>query len=69
MEDRLGPHSHFRQPPPAGVAGAGCAIAATTVPNEIDVNVLVSRPMTLEVVKEERPVERQTVLLEISQGK
>jgi hypothetical protein len=32
-------------------------------------NVLVGRPLTVEIIKKGRPVERQSVLLEVSQRK
>ena len=49
--------------PPAGTGGS---VSATAIPDEIHVDVLVGRPMALEVVKEGRPVEGQSVLLEVS---
>jgi hypothetical protein len=51
MEDRFraaGPL--LGQPPPASIAHSRRAIAAQSVANEIDVDVLVGRPMALEIV-------------------
>ena len=53
-----------------GITRTGRSISVATVPNEIDVSVvLVGRPMTLEVVEEERPVKWQPVPLKIWQRK
>jgi hypothetical protein len=49
--------------------GVLSAITNTAVPNEIDVDVLVGRPVALEVVKEGRPVLRQSILLKVAQWK
>ena len=37
------------------------------VADKIDIDVLVSRPMSLKIVEKERPIERQTVFLEVLQ--
>ena len=57
------------QPPPARVARARSAVAAYALANEIDVDVLVGRPMPLEIVEERRPVGLEAMYLEIAQRK
>jgi hypothetical protein len=46
---------------------AGRSVSDAAVTDKINVNVLVGRPVALEIVKEGRPVERQSVLLEVLQ--
>ncbi|MFZ0459404.1 MAG: hypothetical protein WAM17_13355, partial [Rhodoplanes sp.] len=57
------------QPPPAGMAHARRAVATQAVANEIDVDILVGRPMALEIVEEGGPVGLQAMPLEVAQRK
>jgi hypothetical protein len=57
----------FGQPPLTRITTAGCTVSADTVPQKIDIDILVSRPMALEIIEERWPVERQSVLLEVLQ--
>jgi len=70
VEDRLGRAStHLGQASPPGIAGTQRPLADIAVADEVDVDVLIGRPMPLEVFEEGWPVERQLVGLEIGQGK
>src|SRR5580704_1907387 len=51
------------QPPPASVAHSHCALAAHAVANKVDVDVLVCRPMPLEVIEESGPIRFQAMRL------
>src|SRR5208337_5068586 len=53
------------QPPPVGVAHTRSTVAPHAVANEVDVDVLVSRPMPSEIVEERGPVREQVMRLEI----
>jgi hypothetical protein len=44
------------------------AVSHDTVANKIDVDVLVGRPVELEIVEEGGPVELEAMHLEIAQG-
>ena len=68
LEDGFGSAcSEFGQPAPTRIARAGRAVSAAPITHKINVDILVCRPVTLEIIKEERPVERQAVLLEVLQ--
>jgi hypothetical protein len=60
--------TQFGQPPPR-VAGAVRSVSGADVSDELDVDILISRPMTLKIVEEGRPVERQSMLFEVLQRK
>jgi hypothetical protein len=45
----------------------GRTVSADTVPNKINIDIVVSRPMALEIIKKRWPVERQFVLFEVLQ--
>lgn len=59
------PCSQFGNSSPSRIPGAGRTVSTVTVPHKIDIDVFVSRPMTLEIVEERRPVERQSVSFEV----
>jgi hypothetical protein len=62
LKDRLrAARALLGQPSPAGIAHARSAVAYRAVADEIDVDVFVSRPMALEIVEEDRPIELQVV--------
>ena len=68
MKNRFGTAGPFLgQPPPAGAACARAAVSHHAVANEIDVDVLVGRPMALEIVEEGGPVRLEAVHLKIAQ--
>lgn len=70
MEDRFGAaRALFGQALPARIAHARSAVAAHAIADEIDVDVLISGPMALEIVEESGPVGLQTMHLEIAQRK
>jgi hypothetical protein len=49
------------------VAVASCAVALKAVAHEVNVDILVRRPVPLKVVEERRPIVRQVVFVEIFQ--
>jgi len=60
MKDRLGTASALLgRPAPAGVSHTRRAIAAQAIADEIDVDVLVGRPMALKIVEKLLPVGRE----------
>ncbi|EME70274.1 hypothetical protein H261_08813 [Paramagnetospirillum caucaseum] len=71
VEYRFGSTGPFlSQSPPPSVAGAIRTIPHGTMPNEIDIDMIaVSGPMSMEIIKEGRPIRRQTMHFKISERK
>ncbi|CUW37708.1 conserved protein of unknown function [Magnetospirillum sp. XM-1] len=70
MKVRFGLGALFAQSSPAAVAYSGCAIPNRSIPDEINVNVVaIRRPMSLEIIQKRRPIRRDSMKLEIPQGK
>jgi len=57
------------QPLPARIAHARRTVAGEAIAHEIDIDVLIRRPVALEVVEERGPVRHEPVHLEIAQRK
>src|ERR1700679_3896540 len=67
MQDRLcTPSADFGHTPPPRIAESRGRIAAGSLANKVDVGmVIICRPMTLKVLQEGSPIERQTMLCEV----
>jgi hypothetical protein len=56
------------QSTPAGIASTRAALAASTMADEVDVDVVsIGRPMAVKIIKEGRPVERKVMDFEVAQ--
>ena len=68
MEDRFGSAGAlFGQPTPTRIAHSRRPVSVDAVPDEINVDILIGRPMALKIVEKRRPIVFEPVRLKIAQ--